>query len=322
MPALLNILKVIVKSSNSKRAHPARPAAVAIIANPIAGGRRDISKLVSKAADLFIQRDVTYRVGYTGKRGDAGRLTDEALQQGCEAVVVVGGDGTINEVGSRLVGTGVPLGILPCGSGNGLARSLRLPRSLEAACQVILDADPVAVDVGVANERYFFLVAGVGFDARVGERFDRTSMRGPVPYFYLSAREYFTYRPDPIELNFDGRQCRISPFLVAVANGQQYGNNALIAPDAKLNDGQFDICVVHRLRPLDLFSALPKFFRGRIQAYRAAELHRASEVVIKRAAPGVINLDGEPVQADAEIAIALRPRALRIFAPPDSPGLV
>ncbi len=297
------------------------PRKLLIVANPIAGGGKGAS-LAEKAQRYFGQRGADATLRFTGQRGDATLFARQAVTDGFQVVVVVGGDGTINEAGQGLLRSPAAMGILPCGSGNGLARTLGIPTTVEAACDLILDGKPVAIDVGQANERYFFLVLGVGFDARVGRLFDESPVRGPLPYFYLSAKEFFTYRPDPVKLSFDSRCLDLKPFVVAVANGQQYGNNAQIAPEAKVNDGLFDICIVHRFRLVDAFSALPKLFSGKIQEHDQVDLYRSAQVTIERQADDYVNLDGEAVWEKARIQVALVPRALQVLVPNNSPALM
>ncbi|MFQ5769883.1 MAG: diacylglycerol/lipid kinase family protein, partial [bacterium] len=231
-------------------------------------------------------------------------------------------DGTLNEVGTGLVHSDVTLGMIPMGSGNGLTRSLKIPQNVEQACELITQGCISAIDVGKANERYFFLVAGMGFDAIVGKRFDDYPGRGPLPYFYFSFKEYFAYKPQTVKISFNDRAFEISPFVIAVANGQQYGNNAMIAPAAKLNDGLLDICIVHRLTLFQAFTALPKLFNGQLQKYRDAEFHQSQAVWIERSAPDYINIDGEPVLEKAKVHISILPESLNVITPQNCPSLI
>lgn len=257
----------------------------------------------------------------TAKKGDATEFAKRAVKESFDVVVVVGGDGTINEVASALVNSGTAMGIVPVGSGNGLARTLQIPDDIGSACNLISTGRVSAIDVGKANNRYFFLVAGFGFDAIVGKRFDESPQRGPLPYFYLSAKEYLTYRPQKMKVQFNDVVHEINPFVLAVANGQQYGNNALIAPEAKLDDGLLDVCIVHQLSFLRLFDAIPKLFNGTIENYASAELHKTQSLLVERQVADYMNIDGEPVWEEAVVKISLIPKSLRIVTPPNSHGL-
>ena len=147
-------------------------------------------------------------------------------------------------------------------------------------------------------------------------------MRGPLPYFYHSTVEYFRYQPESIRVQFNGQAQQISPFLLAVANGQQFGNNAIIAPAAKLNDGLLDVCIIHRFKFLDVLTALPKLFSGKLQEFSGAEFHQTKSVSIARQAPGFINIDGEPVYEQAEVKISILTGCLKIITPSNCPGLI
>ncbi len=294
---------------------------ISVVVNPVAGGKKDKSQLIARLTKLLSAPGRSLSIQYTEKSGDANRLAREAVQQNSQLVVVIGGDGTVNEVGSALVDTDVPMAIIPRGSGNGFARTLRLPPQLEDAAALINDGAISLIDVGQANERYFFMLMGVGFDARIGERFNAHSSRGPLPYFYLSAKEFFNYRPAPLQINFNGKALALAPFMIIIANAQQFGNNARIAPHAILNDGLLDICIVRRLSFFDLLFALPKLFSGRIHNYSGVEFYQAQQVQLQRERADFINLDGEAVWEEAVVNVRVLPRRLKVITPKFCPAL-
>ncbi|NIV92321.1 YegS/Rv2252/BmrU family lipid kinase [candidate division KSB1 bacterium] len=295
---------------------------IKIIVNPVAGARRDQRRMIDSIKSFFSDIGSNYELCFTSRRGEGLEFAQNAVEEKVDAVIVVGGDGTINEVGSALVNTDVVIGIIPCGSGNGLARTLGIPAEAVAACKLVMNGQIVSIDVGKVNDGFFFLVAGVGFDALVGKKFDEMPTRGPLPYFYLSVKEFLTYKPEEIAIHFDERSLQVRPFVIAVANGQQYGNNALIAPGAKLNDGLLDLCIVHRLSVLQLPEALPKLFKGKIESYSDAEFHKTQNLVIERQQSDYVNIDGEPVLEAPVVKVSMLPKALKIVAPKNSPGLV
>lgn len=288
---------------------------IVLIVNPIAGSHKNKATLVQQVTQYFADVGFDLTIQYTAKRGDATEFARRAVNEQVDLVVAAGGDGTVNEVAIGLVNTQAVLGIIPLGSGNGLARSLQIPQKVIRACEVISNGKVAAMDVGKANERYFFLIAGFGFDALVGKKFDESPNRGALPYFYLSAKEFFNYKPSLLKIDFDGRSMLLSPFTIAVANGQQYGNNAKIAPDAKLNDGLFDICVIHKLSLFQILSAVPKLFSGNMPKYASAEFYRAAELFVEREAPDYVNIDGEPVWEEAVVRISILPKSLKIVTP-------
>ncbi len=293
-----------------------------VIVNPISGGNTDKKKIVSKIIDSFPGNGGPIDVHYTSHRGEATKLAQHAVDKKVDLVIVVGGDGTVNEVGSALVNSEVALAIIPQGSGNGLSRSLKIPRNVDKACKLISEGVVSEIDVGRANERYFFILAGVGFDAVVGKKFDEYPKRGPLPYFYLGVKEYFRYHHEEVKIRFDNKTFEIKPFEIAVANSPQYGNNAIIAPRAKLNDGLLDICIVHRLTFLQLFTDLYKLFTGGLERFSEVDFYNSQTVWIERSAPNLINIDGEPVWEEAAVKISILPKALKIITPRDCPALL
>ncbi len=295
---------------------------IVVVVNPIAGGREDRKKVAEMAEARFRARGDDVTVSFTGKRGDATEFGRQAVESAADFVVAIGGDGTINEVATALVGSETALAVVPRGSGNGFARSLAIPHSVDAACALVEDVNVRRIDVGKLNERLFFLIAGVGFDAMVGKRFDEHHKRGPLPYFYLGVREFFRYEPQRVRLVLDGRSLDITPFIIAVANGQQYGNNAKIAPHAKLNDGMFDICVVYPPTVRQLLSVFPKLFRGRMHEFKQAEFFKTDSLLIERENADYVNIDGESVPESATLKISILPHSLRVVASPKSPCIV
>jgi YegS/Rv2252/BmrU family lipid kinase len=294
---------------------------VTLIINPISGGTSNKQPLIKKVYTRLSRDNADVDVKYTSHRGEATQFALAAARAKRDMVVAIGGDGTINEVASGLVNTDVRLGIIPLGSGNGLARSLNIPMNTRRAVQLLNAGREYAIDVGKLNGRFFFLVAGVGFDALVGKSFDEHHTRGAIPYFYLSTRQYLHFQAEHLRVTFDGRVLEIAPFVLAVANGLQYGNNAYIAPQAKLNDGIFDLTIIHRIEVSQLLNAVTKLFTQRITDFAEAEFHQTREVTIERDSAGPINLDGEAVHESARLDISMLPASLKVIAPPDAAGL-
>lgn len=291
---------------------------VMFIINPVSGFRKDKDRIWSILLERLRPQGWELSVVRTRWRGEATELAGQAVEEGYDMVVAVGGDGTVNEVGSALVGTDTVLGIVPVGSGNGLARSLDIPLDPQAACDVLSHGEELSIDVGKADDRYFFAVAGVGFDAHVGKRFDASTWRGPVPYFYFGLKEFFIYTPGTVEVQMKDRTLEVQPLQVTVANSKQYGNGAVIAPNAKLDDGVLDVCVVHPVNFLQGLYSIPKLFSGKIDTVPYVEYYQADWVKIRRANEEVVNLDGEPVQAGKEVTISVLPRSLHVLAPAGS----
>lgn len=294
---------------------------VHIIVNPISGGKnkKEVGSLIQKSIS---DACVTSKLFFTSARGDASKLCKSALISKCDLVIAVGGDGTINEIASELVNSNTTLAIIPMGSGNGFARSLEIPLEVESACELISSGVVQAIDVGKINDRFFFLIAGVGFDAVVGEAFDEHNHRGPLPYFYLSAKEFFSYKPENFQIICNGKSFAISPFQFTIANGKQYGNNAYIAPDALMNDGLLNICIIHRLPLYRIFTQLPKMFLARLDNVPDTEFLTTSHLKIIRDSDGTINVDGEPIKEKAVLEISVLAKSLKMITPKFSSSLL
>jgi diacylglycerol kinase (ATP) len=245
----------------------------------------------------------------------ASELATRALDDGCELIVAVGGDGTMNEVASRLVNTPAILGLVPCGSGDGLGRHLGIHGSVARACEILRSGEPRRIDSGLADGHPFFTAAGIGFEAEIAQRFNLLRRRGFLRYLTTSARAYFRWQPQDYGVEHGGGRERFLAFTLAVTNSDQYGNNARIAPDARVDDGLLDLCVVP---PVSFWNALPlaaHLFHGTIGRVRGVNLRRAAHFVIERNAPGLLHTDGELHEAGTRIEFTIRPASLRVMCP-------
>ncbi len=284
------------------------------IINPIAGFRRDksfIEELIRRRC-----KNLDFTIIHTAAPGDATRLAQEAATEGYHAVVAVGGDGTVNETASGLVGTDTALGIIPRGSGNGLARSLNIPLQAAQALEVICSGKEHRIDAGRAAHRYFFVVTGVGFDANVGHKFNLAAWRGPLPYFYIAAREFANYQPEPLRLSIEDQAIDLTPFLVTVANTEQYGNGAIIAPHAKPDDGVLDVCVVQPMNFAEFVMHAPKLFNGKANTVPQITYYRSKNATIEKSGPVLFHVDGEAQVSDGPVNISVLPQALKVIVPP------
>jgi YegS/Rv2252/BmrU family lipid kinase len=257
-------------------------------------------------------------VVFTTQPGHATELTRRALEKGCERVVAVGGDGTMNEVAQALVGTPAALALLPCGSGNGLALHLGLPTRPRRALALLADATArtIAIDTGAANGHPFFNAMGLGFDAEISRRFNQLTRRGLAAYAHTGLAEFFRHRHERLTVTAGtGKPKTLDAFIVAVANSDQYGNNARVAPGARVDDGQLDLVAVW---PPGILGALPlaiRLFLGTFDRSPKVWRLRGPRFLIERPAPGLIHTDGETHETGATVEIAVLPRSLRIVVP-------
>jgi YegS/Rv2252/BmrU family lipid kinase len=270
-----------------------------------------------------------YAVYFTREAGHATQLAREAVAAGADLVLAVGGDGTVNEVARGLFGSPAALGIVPAGSGNGLARALRLPLRPGAALAALERGARRRMDVGFVNGRPFLNVAGVGFDAAVGhafhERGRRGGRRGLLGYVRLSLAELRSYRAPRLAIEVATQRVELTAFVVTFANGPQYGSGAFINPGAKLDDGRLEVVAFESAPLWRTLGAVSRMFLGgleRLQGYRRLPGPGATVVL---AAPAAVHCDGDPVGMAERIDVTLEPRLLEMVVPeataadPDGP---
>ncbi len=247
----------------------------------------------------------------------ATELAKEAVQHGFESVVVLGGDGTINEAAQGLVGTQTALGIIPRGSGNGLAREIGMFLPLEEALVKLQRATARPCDVGLANNELFLNVAGVGIEAQIAWQFmqhGQTGTRGKAPYFKLGAKTFFTYKPDTLRVTVNGHTQQMAPLSLVFANGRQYGSNFKIAPQASLSDGKLDMVEIKNAK-YKLAAAVPFFFTDKKPPFGVTVSTQIENAVVESEHEILYHIDGEPRNAGRRLEIMIKPGALRLLLP-------
>lgn len=298
------------------------PASVAddkrimLIVNPISGtgNKKDVPEVVERT---LAAEGYSTDVRFTGGRGDATMFASEASDKGYYGVLTCGGDGTVNETARALCGSQTALGILPAGSGNGLARHLGIPMDVELAMEIVCQRNVVPSDYGSVNGVPFFCTFGMGFDAAVSHRFARQNHRGLLSYVRSALSEYVQFRPTTYTISANGKLLTEKAFLVAVCNASQWGNNAYIAPEASLTDGLLDITVVHSGSPIDAAVMGMDIFTGFISKNTMVHCFRAPAAVIYRSEKGEAHVDGEPMMLDEILDVKCHRGALRLFTPLD-----
>jgi diacylglycerol kinase (ATP) len=289
---------------------------VAVIVNPVAGGRRSLApgERVRLAEQALARHRVAGRVELTRAAGHGTELARQAVAGGCELVIAWGGDGTVNEVASELVGTGTPLGIVRAGSGNGLARELGIPAQPEHALDAALTGHDRVVDVGEIEGRRFFNVAGIGFDAAMAADFNRLGgeRRGAIRYTGVVARALFRYPAAHYTVDADGRHIETDALLVAIANLAQYGSNVFIAPGARPDDGLLDVIVVGPRGVAGRLALVARAFNRTIRRAPGVTRLPATHVVVRSDAPILFHVDGEPHEAGTTVEARIHPAAIRI----------
>ena len=290
---------------------------ILFILNPISGLQRNKKSIEYLIHSEFKNHStIDYQVVYTEYAGHASVLSKKAAQRGIYAVVAVGGDGTMNEVASGLVGTKTALGLIPRGSGNGYARSLKIPLNTGKAIETLKYGQIRKVDVGKVNQYYFFNVMGVGFDAYIGAKFQDFGLRGPIPYFYIGVKGWFQYDFEAFTLLFNSKMFKLRPLTITVANTPQYGMSALIAPNAKIDDGILDLCILEKMRTIQALPRLHRLFNGTIEKVPFYKHYSVKQVTIEREKDrGLFHTDGEPRMGGKELEISVLPLALKVIVP-------
>ncbi len=251
--------------------------------------------------------------------GHATEIAREAVEAGFTRVVAVGGDGTVNEVAQALINTNAAMGLVPCGSGNGLALHLGLPKAPAEALALAAGTAgrTAAMDTGTVNGIPFVNAMGLGLDAEVASRFNRLVRRGLPAYTRTALAAFFSRKSERFHVTVGGRRESYDALLIAVANSDQYGNNAKIAPHARVDDGVLDLVIV---RPVGLLSAAAlgaRLFLGNLDRSGKVRHMKGARFLIERPSAGLIHTDGETHTAAAVIEVAVRPRSLRIIVPVD-----
>ena len=231
------------------------------------------------------------------------------------AVVAIGGDGTINEIARSLVHTKTALGIIPCGSGNGLARHLQISMEPKKAIEIINEGIIDVIDYGKINEVPFFCTCGVGFDAFVSLKFAKAGRRGPLTYLEKTLLESLKYQPETYELETEDGTYKYKAFLIACGNASQYGNNAYIAPQAMLTDGLLDVTILEPFTVLDVPSLSFQLFNKTIDQNSRIKTFRCQTLRIHRTKPGVVHFDGDPMMMGENIDVKVIKEGLQVIIP-------
>jgi diacylglycerol kinase (ATP) len=286
-----------------------------VIYNPRSGHLARTPQRLALARRFFASRLPGTGIVPTERGGHATELARQAVADGCDTVVAFGGDGTMNEVAQALMGTETRLGLLPCGSGNGLARHLGIPLKTAAALELLLTGRPCAIDAGLANGRPFFVAAGLGLEAEMARRFAGLKHRGLTGYIRTGLSGWWNHAQQAYVITHDGTRHTRRALTLAVANCNQYGNNARIAPRARVDDGLLDLAAVPPVGPLNALPLLVALFRGTLDRRPDVLQLRGASFTVERPAPGPLHLDGEPSETGARVAFSVRQRCLRVLAP-------
>ena len=290
---------------------------ITFIVNPISGGHQkdDILKMITELTDRE-QFDLDIRM--TEYAGHAAEIATKSAQEGIDIVVAVGGDGTVNEVARSLTHTQTALGIVPCGSGNGLARHLCIPMNVRKAIEILNHCKIMEFDYGVVNDIPFFCTCGMGFDAFISLKFAEAGKRGPITYVENVLKEGLKYKPETYEVEDETGARRYKAFLIACANESQYGNNAYIAPEASMRDGMMDVIIMEPFTALEAPQISIDLFNKTLNQNSKIKHFQTQKIHIHRQTPGAIHYDGDPIMTDPDVDVHIEHLGIRIVTNPEA----
>lgn len=288
---------------------------IIFVMNPISGTIRKsgVPKIIEKTLD---QEYYDFTIAETQYSGHAYEIAKEAKENGAYAVVAVGGDGTVNEIAKAIVHSDTVLGIIPCGSGNGLARHLMLPLDIQKAVEVINMHTVHELDYGLINNIPFFCTCGMGFDAFISMKFAEAGKRGPVTYLENILREGLKYKPETYEIKDERGTSLCRAFLISCANASQYGNNAYIAPQASMSDGLLDVTIMEPFDVLEAPQISIDMFNKTLNKNSKIKTFKTKHILVHREKAGFIHYDGDPIMTDADVDISVVNKGIKIIVNP------
>lgn len=286
---------------------------IAFIINPASGTteKKTVEKYILQL--LNPEMYLSPSVAYTTHRHHATDLARNFSLLGYDIVVAVGGDGTVNEVATALIGSETALGLVSMGSGNGLARHLHIPMDFQKAIKQLNHSETIKIDYGIVNEKPFFCTCGTGFDAYISQKIEHSKKRGMVGYLEKMLKGYFNYEPEVYHLQGDGIDVRGEAFVITFANAAQWGFNAYIAPKASVQDGLIDISIISRMPVIAIPSIAFQLFTKTIHKDLLVNTLKSKEIILLREKVGPFHRDGEAYEEGKEIRIKIIENGLNVL---------
>ncbi len=288
--------------------------------NPVSGTKQK-TLLQQIITDATVAQQIPFEIIYTTADGNYPDLIDKIKNEGITDVVVCGGDGTVNQIASLLLGVKINIGIIPVGSGNGLALAAKIPRHVNKALQIIFAGTPTFIDGFFINHKFSCMLCGVGFDAQVAHDFAQQPTRGIKTYIKESVRNFIKAKPYSFDITIQDKTFSTEAYFISIANGNQFGNNFTIAPQASLTDGLLDIVVVKKMSKTKMILAILKQIRsGEVTQHE--EFHKkevmylqTDKLIIHNNEMAPLHIDGEPAVTDKKFVIEILPKAFRLIMP-------
>lgn len=290
---------------------------ILIIANPTVAIDKKKRAILERIMSRVTDRGGTFDITYSMKAGMGSRYSSMAPFEGYDAVFAAGGDGTINDIASGLVGSNIPLGIIPLGTGNGFARGLNLSLEERNFTEVLMAQKTELIDVGKISAHYFFTTAGIGFDAHIAREFnlDKTPGRSITRYVFLAFKNYLLTGAEKVTINVDGKELNRRIFGLTIANMSQYGSGAIIAPQAGPKSGKLVAVLIPRMTVFKALTAIKKLFDGTANKIKDLEFIEFENLKIKRSKGGYYHADGETYKGDVSLNVSVLPSSLRVIVP-------
>jgi YegS/Rv2252/BmrU family lipid kinase len=298
---------------------PDMPRKLLFIVNPNAG-KKISEKLIDIIRKEFPQ-NIYYQIVIWKDKDHFKEVLDILHSRDYTDAIAVGGDGTVNQVAKSIIGTDIALGIVPAGSGNGLARTLGLSMNVEEVIKQIAEGKQVKIDHGTVNNIPFFCTSGIGFDAHIGNLFATSKKRGLQSYVKITFRELLRYRSKEYTLKFNDQEIKRKAYLITVANAGQYGNDFYIAPQAKLSDGKFHVVILKPFTFFSVFWVLIHVLRGKANESSNIETYVTDQLTITRSEKGPIHFDGEPEMQKEQIIYQCFHQSLKVIVGEKFQGL-
>jgi len=287
---------------------------IRFIINPISGTRDKL--FIESYIIKYINHNLfIFDIEFTEYAHHATKLAKDAAQKDYDVVVAIGGDGSINEVASGLVNSNTALAIIPNGSGNGMAHYLKIPLNVQKAIEIINNLYITPIDTATINDKLFVSIAGLGFDALVADNFAQSKTRGFFSYFRIIIKNYFTYRRKSYLLYVGDKKFKKKAMMISLANSNQFGYNTTIAPNAVINDGLLDVCIIHRIPFLEVGLLSLLLFLKRIDISNHVEIIKCKEMTILQNKKRVIHIDGDPLTFEKRLHIKVNPLSLKVVVP-------
>lgn len=290
--------------------------------NPFSGANRKTA-LKEMLIEKTLEQNIFFEILFTNDEGDYPFLIDKIKKEAFTDVVICGGDGTVNQIASYLTGTDINIGIIPTGSGNGLALAAKIPKNINKALQIIFTGKPIFIDTFFINEKFSCMLCGVGFDAQVAHDFAMQPKRGLRTYIRQSVKNFIKAEPYHFDITLDGKTFSAEAYFISVANSNQFGNNFTIAPKASLSDGLLDVIVIKKMSKARMIWAILKQIRsGEVKKQEEINFHKrevlyfqTDKLIIHNHQLAPLHIDGEPAETSKKLKIEILPKALKLIMP-------